>query len=138
LLGLDECSQTTDGDPPSVQVPLPDRLALIDQEVAPGGFVLVAGQFRATGELLGMLAPGLQGLEEGKPGVVHLQEYLIAHLAWEGLIGGVPFDLVIDGHVVQIAALPDERLTYQIVGGIPQVFGGKSRRINLAKAPILA
>src|ERR1051326_7396796 len=85
-----------------------------------------------------MLAPGLHGLEEGLPGLVQLQEHLIADLAWEPLIGGVAFDLVVDRLLVQIDAFMDERLAEEVVGGVPEVLGGKGGRIDLAIALILA
>ncbi len=57
LCCLDQDPQTADGDEAPIQVPLPDRAQFIDQEITPGGFVLVAREFRAPGELL---------LDEGK------------------------------------------------------------------------
>jgi hypothetical protein len=48
-----------------------------------------------------MLAPDLHGLEEGLPGLVELDQHLVADLAWERLIGGVTFDQVINRLVVE-------------------------------------
>jgi hypothetical protein len=65
-----------------------------------------------------------------------LEQHLIADLAWQRLIGSVAFDPVTDRRVVQVHALVDEGLAHEVVGGVPEVFRGKGRRIDWAVALI--
>jgi hypothetical protein len=80
----------------------------------------------------------LHGFEEGLPRLVQLNQHLIADLARERLVGGVAFDQVINRRVVQVAPLRDEGLAHEVVGGVPEVLGGKGGRIDRAIALILA
>src|SRR6516164_4380377 len=87
LRSLDQCSELAHRNHSLLQLALPDRAFLIDQQIMPLRFVLVAWKFRTAREAFGMLAPLIHGLEEANPSLMELQEDLVAHFARKGLIG---------------------------------------------------
>jgi len=138
LCRLDQDAQAAHRNHAPVQIPLPDRAQLIDQQIAPGGFVLVPRELRATGELLGVLLPGLHRFKEAEPGFVQLDEHLIADFPWKGLIGFMGLDLVKDLNVIQVDAVMNEGLAHEVIRCIPQILRGKGGLIDGAVARVTA
>ena len=122
LARFHQFSQCREGEQATFQPPLRDRPFLIHEQIAPLGFVLVLGQLRATQELLRVLAPLGHGLEKGHPGLVKLDEHLIAHFTRKGLIGFMGLDLLKNLDMIEIDALVNEGLTHHVVGGVPEIF----------------
>src|SRR5260370_41975932 len=98
----------------------PDRPQFKDEEIAALCFVLVLGEFGPSSEPLWTLPVGFHLLEEGGPGLIELDQDLIAHLARQGLVGIRRLDQMIDGGVVEVAMLENERLPTLVVSKVPE------------------
>src|SRR6266436_8447250 len=83
-----------------------------------------------------MLAPLIHRFKKGHPSLVKLDEHLITHFTWKGLIGFMGLDLVKNLDIIEIDALVNEGLTDHIVGCVPEVFRSKGGLIDLLVAGI--
>jgi hypothetical protein len=111
-------------------VGLPDRPQFKHEQIAALRFVFVRGKLGPSGEPLCMLSVGLHLLKEGLPGLIELDQDLVADLARQSIIGIRGLDQMIDGTVVEVDTLEEECLAHIVVGQIPEVFGGQSHLIN--------
>ena len=63
--------------------------------------------------------------------LIQLDEYLIGHLGWQGLIGSGVFEHGIEGRRVLVCLLKNEGLASMVVDEIPQVFRGEGHLVDL-------
>ena len=113
-----------------------NRAAFVDEEVSSFGLGFVLGQLGPAQKLVRFFFPGSQPLEEARPGCLELDQHLIGDFARQGLIGLRRFDLGVQFFPANDPVFVNERLAQDIVGRIPQILGGKSRRVNLTIAGV--
>jgi hypothetical protein len=59
---------------------------------------------------------------------------LITDFARQSLVGIRRLDQMIDGSVIEIRVLEDERLAHRVIGQVPEVFGGNGHLIHTLEA----
>src|SRR5262245_41633584 len=67
---------------------------------------------------------------------IQLTQDVIADLAWQGAIGLMVLDAAKDLGRGEVAALVDEGLPHEVVGGVVKALGGEGRRVDGGKAQV--
>jgi hypothetical protein len=71
-----------------------------------------------------------------RPGLIELDQDLIADFARQGPVGLRRLHETIDSGVVEVDVLEEEGLAHRVVGQVPEVFGGKGHLIDLLEARV--
>ncbi len=108
----------------------------VDQQIAPGLLVLVAGQPGPAQKRRRVTSPCRQRSKEALPVLVKHPHDLLGYFGWQGLVRLVVLHPLMHLGVAQVDTLEDEALPKLVVGRVVEVLGGEGRAVNGGKAPV--